>query len=96
MIGTAAGISPPRFIPPCNCILCCSSCRLPLLNNTPTGSQKRAQLPLQGKYKEAQSLYERAIEILEAALGRRHPDVVAALGNLTALQREQVKRYFLP
>lgn len=96
ILGAAAGISPPRCIPPCNCILCCSSCWLPFLKNTPTGCHKHAQLLLQGKYKEAQSLYERAIEILAATLGRHHPDVVAALDNLTALLREQVKRHFLP
>ena len=43
----------------------------------------------QGDYAQAQPLYQRALTIVENALGREHPDVVTSLNNLAELYREQ-------
>ena len=45
----------------------------------------------QGKYKEAEPLYLRAVEIKEKALGRNHPDVAEALNDLAVLYRREGK-----
>ena len=39
----------------------------------------------QGKYAEAEPLYQRALEIREKALGPEHPDVALSLNNLAML-----------
>ncbi len=45
----------------------------------------------QGKYLEAELLFQRSIEISEKALGAEHPNVVATIGNLGTLYAEQGK-----
>ena len=45
----------------------------------------------QGKYAEAEPLYQRALAIREKALGSDHPDVAASLNNLAELYRDQGK-----
>lgn len=45
---------------------------------------------LQGEYEEAESLYERAISIWEAALGCDHPQVAVGLFNQAELLSQQV------
>ena len=42
----------------------------------------------QGKYAEAEPLYQRALAILEKALGPEHPNVATSLDNYAALLRE--------
>ncbi len=42
-----------------------------------------------GRYAEAEPLYQRALAILERALGPDHPDVATSLNNLAALYRDQ-------
>ena len=42
----------------------------------------------QGRYAEAEPLYERALTIFEKALGPERPDVATALENYAALPRE--------
>ncbi len=39
----------------------------------------------QGKYTEAEPLYQRALAIVEKALGPEHPQVATVLGNYAAL-----------
>jgi tetratricopeptide (TPR) repeat protein len=56
------------------------------------GSFKTGQLGLyyaQGRYAEAQPLYERALAIYEEALGPDHPAVGTTLNNLAELYRAQ-------
>ena len=43
----------------------------------------------QGKLDEAKPFYDRAIAILEKALGPDHPHVAAALNNLAGLLKKQ-------
>ena len=43
----------------------------------------------QGRYKEAEPLYERALAIHEKALGPEHPDTAQSLNNLAVLYRSQ-------
>ena len=43
----------------------------------------------QGRYAEAEPLYQRALAIREQALGPDHPDVALSLNNLAALYRAQ-------
>ena len=43
-----------------------------------------------GKYKEAEPLCKRALEIREKVLGRDHPDVAKQLNNLALLCQNQV------
>ena len=45
----------------------------------------------QGKYAEAEPLYQRSLAIWEKALGPEHPDVATSLNNLAALYRAQGK-----
>ncbi len=45
----------------------------------------------QGKYAEAEPLYQRALEIREKALGKGHPDVAQSLNNLASLYQAQGK-----
>src|SRR5262245_16834856 len=45
----------------------------------------------QGKYAEAEPLYQRTLAINEKALGRNHPDVATTLNNLADLYRSQGK-----
>ena len=40
---------------------------------------------IQGKYAEAEPLFERALAIKEKALGTEHPDVAAVLENYASL-----------
>ena len=41
----------------------------------------------QGRYAEAEQLYQRALAIQEETLGREHPDVARSLNNLADLYR---------
>ena len=43
----------------------------------------------QGRYADAETLYERALAIREKALGSEHPDVAQALNNLAVLYDAQ-------
>ena len=43
----------------------------------------------QGRYADAEPLYQRSLAIREKALGRDHPDVAQSLNNLAALYRNQ-------
>ena len=43
----------------------------------------------QGRYDEAEPLYERALEIKEEVLGPDHPDTAQSLNNLAALHESQ-------
>jgi tetratricopeptide (TPR) repeat protein len=45
----------------------------------------------QGKYAEAEPLYQRALAIREQVLGPTHPDVGQSLNNLAALYNSQGK-----
>ena len=42
----------------------------------------------QGRYSEAEPLYQRCLTILEKALGPEHPNVAQTLENYAALLRE--------
>lgn len=44
-----------------------------------------------GKYKEAEPLCKRALEIREKVLGKEHPDVAKQLNNLALLCQNQSK-----
>ena len=44
----------------------------------------------QGKYEDAEPLYERSLAILEETLGPRHPHVASSLNNLAGLLKSQV------
>ena len=46
---------------------------------------------MQGKYKQAEPLYERSQAIREKALGPDHPHVAAVLSNRASLLRKQVR-----
>lgn len=46
--------------------------------------------PLQGKYAEAEPLYERAQTVREKALGPEHPDLANLLNSRAALLAMQV------
>lgn len=46
---------------------------------------------LQGKYEEAEPLYRRAVEIMEATLGNDHPQYAILLDNLAGLLNTQVR-----
>ena len=48
-----------------------------------------------GKYKEAEPLCKRALEIRETVLGKDHPDVAKQLNNLALLCQNQVSVNFL-
>ena len=52
-------------------------------------------LAFQGKYEDAEPLYERATETLEKALGGDHPTVATALSSRADLLRAQVQGFFL-
>jgi tetratricopeptide (TPR) repeat protein len=43
----------------------------------------------QGRYAEAEPLYQRSLAIREQALGAEHPDVAQSLNNLAELYRAQ-------
>ena len=43
----------------------------------------------QGRYGEAEPLYQRALAIYEAVLGTQHPYVAASLNNLAEIYRVQ-------
>ena len=45
----------------------------------------------QGKYAEAEPLYERALSIRERQLGGEHPDTATSLNDLAGLYRSQGK-----
>lgn len=45
----------------------------------------------QGKYAEAEPLYQRALAIQEQRLGTEHPDTATCLNNLAAFYHEQGK-----
>ena len=47
-------------------------------------------LSMQGKYEEAQRLYERLLAIREKVLGPDHPEIAARLNSLTGLLKNQV------
>lgn len=46
-----------------------------------------------GKYKEAEPLCKRALEIREKVLGKDHPDVAKQLNNLALLCQNQVRHF---
>lgn len=46
---------------------------------------------LQGKYAEAEPLYERATKVLQTALGPDHPNVATSLNNWAGLLKGQVR-----
>ena len=46
----------------------------------------------QGKYEQAEKLYQRALAIAEKALGPDHPATKIVRSNLAALRRAQDKR----
>ena len=61
-------------------------------HNTATTLNNLAELyKSQGKYDEAEPLYERALAICEKALGPDHPETAASLNNLATLREEQSK-----
>lgn len=43
-----------------------------------------------GKYKDAEPLYRRVVEITEETLGKAHPQYYTTLSNLAGLLRTQV------
>ncbi|NDY74971.1 tetratricopeptide repeat protein, partial [Desulfobacter hydrogenophilus] len=45
----------------------------------------------QGKYEEAEPLYQRALKIRETVLGPDHPSVATTLNNLAGLYESQGK-----
>jgi tetratricopeptide (TPR) repeat protein len=45
----------------------------------------------QGKYEEAEPLYQRALDIFEQKLGPNHPHIAFTLHNLANLYRDQGK-----
>ncbi len=45
----------------------------------------------QGKYAEAEPLYQRALAIVEKALGPEHPHVATSLENYAALLRQTAR-----
>ena len=45
----------------------------------------------QGKYEEAEPLYQRALAIKERVLGEEHPDTAGSLNNLALLYADQGK-----
>ena len=49
-----------------------------------------------GKYREAEPLCKRALEIREKVLGKDHPDVAKQLNNLALLCQNQVRRLIFP
>lgn len=46
---------------------------------------------VQGRYAQAEPLYQRAVAIQEAALGPGHPDLAVALKNLAELYEYQTR-----
>lgn len=54
----------------------------------------RFPLSFQGKYEDANPLYERAAAINEAVLGPEHPIVATDLNNRAGLLKEQVRVRF--
>ena len=65
------------------------------MRTTPTWARPSTTWPYvyraQGKYSEAEGLFERALAIREKALGASHPDVGQTLNNLANLYRDQGK-----
>ncbi len=53
----------------------------------------RALYAYQGKYAEAEPLYQRALAIREQALGPTHPDVAKSLNNLSAALSNAKRKY---
>ena len=45
----------------------------------------------QGKYEEAEPLYQQALEMLQKLLGTEHPDIATSLNNLAGLYSSQGK-----
>jgi len=43
----------------------------------------------QGRYAEAEPLYQRSLQISEIQLGKDHPDVATSLNNLAGLYQDQ-------
>lgn len=67
---------------------------LPYLVNhrpVPTLSHKPPSTLVQGTYKEAGELYERAIGIWKRNLGKVHPQVATGLSNWAELLQSQVR-----
>lgn len=56
-----------------------------------TTLRSRFPLSFQGKYDDAEPLYERLTAIKEKALGRDHPDVATVLNSRAGLMQNQVK-----
>ena len=49
------------------------------------------QIPFQGKLSEAAPLFYQSLEIYKKIYGEEHPHVAAALNNIAALLRQQVR-----
>ncbi len=54
-------------------------------------TEEAKQYYRQGKYAEAEPLYQRSLAIRKKALGSEHPDVGQSLNNLAELYRAQAK-----
>ena len=50
----------------------------------------------QGRYAEAQPLFERALAIRERAVGPDHPDTATSMNNLAAFYQRRAARGRLP
>ena len=50
---------------------------------------KAAQIYAQGKYTEAEALYQTVLEIREKTFGENHPDLAISFNNLGAIYRER-------
>ncbi len=89
---TIRRVSTPR--PSCCTSAPCASGNTPWDPITPSGlsaEQPGGPLPEQGKYAEAEPLYQRALRIREQALGPDHPQVAYPLNGLANLYQEQGK-----
>ena len=53
-------------------------------------------MPLQGKFAEAERLYERCQAIEEKVLGQEHPDFLTTLNNRANLLHSQVRASATP
>ena len=56
-----------------------------ILSQPPASTTWPSSTDAQGKYEQAESLYERALAIREQQLGPEHPDTATSLNNLAVL-----------
>ena len=64
-----------------------------LIDHFPHFFQQKVLYGKRGKYREAEPLCKRALEIRENVLGKDHPDVAKQLNNLALLCQNQVSWY---